>query len=75
MTQRSPWRDILTPAEIEDHWQSTARLDRPFAAAARAWWERQTKSQLDAHAEQCWRCNDADGYQLARSYAAQWIAV
>jgi hypothetical protein len=65
-----PWVDILTPADIAAQFALTARIDPGFAAAQRRFYETRTTSQLDALARQSWLCNEPDGYQLARSFAA-----
>lgn len=66
----SKWVDTLSVEEIEANFKLTASLDPAFAAQAREFYETRTPSQLKTLAAQAWNCNDADGYQMARSFLA-----
>lgn len=66
----SQWVEILTAAQIEARFQMTAKLDPRFARDQKHFYETRTLAQLDAHAHQSWLCNEADSYQLARSFRA-----
>ncbi len=64
------WTKTLTATEIDAHYASVAKLDPSFAAKCRKFYETRTKTQLETLAAQAWNCNDGEGYQLARSFAA-----
>lgn len=60
----------MTVAELDAFHARTAQIDPGFARREREFYESRTASQLSALAYQAWLCNDAHGYQLARSYKA-----
>lgn len=66
----SAWSHVLSPAEIDAYVAKAACLDPAFAADQKLFYEAQTVRGLSALMHQAWLCNDADGYQLARSYKA-----
>lgn len=66
----NPWADILTPAELLERITLTARLDVRFAGDQHGFYSTRTADQLRALTTQAWYANDAEGYQLARSYLA-----
>lgn len=66
----SRWITVLAPTEIAQHWERMAAIDPGHTRCARAWWESQGRPSLDGLAAGAWLCNDAEQYQLARSYAA-----
>ncbi len=67
--EHSPWTDILSAAELSRRYAITESLDPCFAADQRAFYETRTLNQLRALMQQAWNCNEADAYQLARSYS------
>lgn len=71
----SPWKDILTLAQIAVHHALNASIDPAFAARNRAFYESRTLSQLRALSDGAWAANDSTIYQMARSYAAQWVTA
>jgi hypothetical protein len=68
------WTDLLNRQEIEAQFALTASIDPRFARSQREFYESRTAAQLGALAQQAWNCNEADNYQLARSYAALMTA-
>lgn len=66
----SAWSALLSSAEIEARHERTEKLDPRFARTNRAWWETRTVEELRAAASGAWYANDAETYQLARSYLA-----
>jgi len=66
----SQWSKILNAAELAAYHARTAQLDPLFAAKQRAFYEGRTADQLDTLTHQAWEGNNADTYQLARSYRA-----
>lgn len=64
----SQWTEILSPAQLDEHYARTAALDPVFARKQRAFYESRGDEQLRAIAAGAWQANDADTYQLARSY-------
>ncbi len=64
----SQWTHVLTAAEIDAYVAKVESLDPAFAAEQKRFYEAQTISGLSALMHQSWLCNDATGYQLARSY-------
>jgi hypothetical protein len=68
--QQSQWTKVLTAGEIEAHFALTASVDAAFARSQRAFYEARTAPELRALADQAWRCDEALGFMLARSYAA-----
>ncbi|MBO1023281.1 hypothetical protein IPU75_00970 [Ochrobactrum sp. SD129] len=66
----SQWTHILTAAEIDAYVAKVESLDPAFAAEQKRFYEAQSVGDLCALMHQSWLCNDADGYQLARSYKA-----
>lgn len=64
------WTTVLTAAELDAYHSSTATLDPNFAAKQKQFYEAQSVGSLSALMHQSWLCNEADGYQLARSYKA-----
>jgi hypothetical protein len=64
----SKWTDILTEQQLEERYATTANLDPYFAYSQRVFWESRTIAQLNAIATQAWLSNDAELFQMARSY-------
>jgi hypothetical protein len=64
------WTILLTASGIAEYHAHTATVDPSFARAQREFYESRTASECDVLAHQAWLCNEADLYQLARSYAA-----
>ncbi len=73
MNTANQWAHVLSATEMDGAYALTRRLDPGFADGQREFYEQRTPAQLDSLAHQAWQCNDADGYQLARSYAAQKV--
>jgi hypothetical protein len=67
-TDMGQWSKILTSNELDAHYAFTAKIDPVFAAKQREFYNSRTENDLRAHINQAWNCNDADGYQLARSH-------
>lgn len=70
MTTQSQWTHILTQAELDAQFELTHSLDPRFAREQRRFYATRTENELKALINQAWLCNDADGYQMARSYLA-----
>jgi hypothetical protein len=66
----SKWTKVLTAAEIDAHFASTADLDARYARDQRAWYEARTVAQLECDKQGCWNCNEAEGFMLAASFIA-----
>lgn len=66
----SRWTDILSPAQLDEHYAHVAALDPVFARKQRAFYESRGDEQLRAIVAGAWQANDAETYQLARSYLA-----
>lgn len=62
------WNNILTVEQIEARYALTMQLDPRFALAERNFWETRNVCQLSCLASGAWEANDADTYQMARSY-------
>jgi hypothetical protein len=71
MTQ---WNTILTANELAARYAFTAKIDPSFAAQQSAFYDGRTDNELRALINGAWNCNDADGYQLARSHLAKRTA-
>lgn len=71
----SRWTILLTADGITEYHAHTATVDASFARRQREFYEGRTAEDCDALAYQSWLCNEADGYQLARSYAALKRAI
>jgi hypothetical protein len=70
MTAQSQWTHVLTQAEIDARFDLTHAVDPRFAREQRRFYATRTSNELKALINQAWLCNDADGYQMARSYLA-----
>lgn len=70
----SKWRLVLSSDELAARFALTAKLDPAFAASERKWWEGRNAEQLRALLCGAWEANDADTYQLARSYLARIVS-
>lgn len=70
MNAQSQWTHILAQDEIDARFEQTRFLDERFAREERRFYATRTADQLRALIHQAWLCNDADGYQMARSYLA-----
>lgn len=68
MTQ---WNTILTADELSANYALTATIDPVFAKKQREFYATRTDNELKALINQSWNCNDADGYQRARSHLAE----
>lgn len=66
----SQWTHVLTPAEIAAHHALIASIDPAFSVRDREYWEKRTEGELRSLMFGAWNCNDADAYQIARSYLA-----
>lgn len=66
----SQWSEILSAEQLEAKYAATAKLDPRFAQKSKAFWEIQSVNSLRAHMAGAWTANDAEGYQMARSYLA-----
>ncbi|PWR24960.1 hypothetical protein [Zavarzinia aquatilis] len=62
-----PWVDILSPAQVDAHFEELSRLDASFAAASAHFYATRSDADLAAIARQAWRCNEGERHQLARS--------
>lgn len=75
MTAQSQWTYILTQDEIDARFELTRALDERFAREQRRFYATRMENELKALINQAWLCNDADGYQMARSYLALMVGV
>lgn len=66
----SQWTEILSPAQLDEHYDRAAALDPVFARKQRAFYESRGDEQLRAIAAGAWQSNSPETYQLARSYLA-----
>lgn len=64
----SQWSEILSPEQIEARKALTVTLDAGFARRQDEFYLSRTEVELKAFIAQAWNANDADGYQMARSY-------
>lgn len=62
------WTEVLSPAELAARTAFTATLDPAFAARDKAFYDSRTAAQLRSLVAQAWKTNQADSYQVARSY-------
>jgi len=65
------WIEILSSEQIKTHYALTNKLDRRFSISQRQYYETRSIPQLRALVCGAWTANDAEGYQLARSYLAR----
>ena len=66
----SQWTEILSSEQLEARYASVAKLDAKFAVQSKAFWEIQSVNTLRGLMMGSWTANDAEGYQMARSYLA-----
>ena len=64
------WNTILTPAQIEEHFDRMSKLDAAFAANSRTYWPTRTAAQLNVIRVGAWDSNNREDYVLANSYLA-----
>lgn len=68
MAKIRDWATILTPDQIEAHWQDMAAHWPSMAKRSRDWWESRTLPELHGRLSGAWRANELDSYVIARSY-------
>lgn len=66
----SQWTELLSTDQLAEHYALTNRLDRRFGISQQQYYETRSIAQLRALSCGAWTANDAEGYQLARSYLA-----
>lgn len=64
----SQWSEVLNENQIEERFKLTSSIDASFAVKQKEFYESRSESELRSLAVGCWNANDADGYQLAKSY-------
>ena len=70
----TPWNTLKTDAELEAYYSLMASIDPAEAQKTRAFYETRTIPQLNVLAIEAWNCNEADLYQLAKTYLALKIS-
>ncbi len=64
------WTDILSYEQIQANYALTAKLDPAFVTRQISFWSSRSIRQLETLKAQAWYANDAEQYQMARSYLA-----
>lgn len=66
----NPWTDILSVEQLAARTASIAALDPSFAVRDQKFYSDRTYAQLCSLERQAWNCNNAEAYQVARSWKA-----
>lgn len=67
----SQWSEILSAEQLAERTALTAKLDPTFARRQHEFYSTQPANRLRSLQAGAFTANDAEGYQLARSYLAQ----
>jgi len=68
LNAKAPWMNTLEPREIGDYWAAYRSEFPCMAARSREFYDSRTLTELDGLITAAWNTNDAQAYQLAKSY-------